>query len=198
MCQATDTPVIIGCGILAKEIRWLINKNGWRLDNDFLPPSLHADPEALAANLTVGLSRHQGRPAFVFYGGCHPAMNDMLREARTFRIVGPSCVEMLLGRDVYQSKLRDGALFLLEDWAMRWDTLGVKAFAPGQTRAGADLAGDRRFLLGVRTPCSADFREAAENVKQCTGLPLRWMDAELNHLEMVLKSALKRRQVESA
>lgn len=183
-------PILLGCGILAREIDYIINKNGWNLDTDFLPSSLHMDLKALAQELTAGLKRHDGRSTVVFYGCCHPLMDRMLDEAGTVRTEGRNCIEMLLGSEVYERELAAGAFFLLDDWAWNWDAIMTQTFGPNRAILAEIMQLDRKFLLSIRTPCSKDFSEVAENASRQTGLPLRWIDADLEPLEAVLRKAL--------
>jgi hypothetical protein len=186
-------PVLAGCGILAKEIRLLAEKNGWRLDFDFLPPALHVDLGLLAGSLTDCLARNRGRDVVVFYGCCHPLMDQMLEEAGTFRTAGQNCVEMLLGPERYQQELGQGAYFLLEGWARNWDTVTTKTFGPNRAVLRDILQGDRTYMAALVTPCSSDYSEAAEEAAAQAGLPLRWMDVKLDRLERNLGEAVARR-----
>jgi hypothetical protein len=52
---------------------------------------------------------------------------------------------------------------------------------------------DRKYVVGVRTPCSGDFQAEAERAAGLVGLPLRWMDALLDNLESVIKAALEQK-----
>ena len=185
--------LLLGCGILQQEVRFLIEKNGWPLDTDFLDSSLHVNFEALASALQGGLARHAGREVVVFYGSCHPRMEQMLDAAHTFRTEGQNCVEMLLGRDRFMEELTNGAFFLLEDWALRWDEAIGKTFGdkPEVVREIFQLSS--KYLLCLRTPCSGDFEQAAREVGIKVGLPLRWMDVGLDDLEAVLRQAIERK-----
>jgi hypothetical protein len=55
------------------------------------------------------------------------------------------------------------------------------------------VCGDRRYLLAVRTPCSADFAVEAKSAADTVGLPLRWVEATLDHLERALSDAIERK-----
>ncbi len=186
--------LLLGCGILQKEIAFLIEKNGWALDTDFLDSSLHVNFEALADALRSGLARHAGRDVVVFYGCCHPHMEKMLEAAHTFRTQGQNCVEMLLGPELFMQELSNGAFFLLEDWALRWDEAIGKTFGnhPDVVREIFQLSS--KVLLCLRTPCSGDFEAAARHVSEQVGLPIRWMDVGLGHLEAVLREAVLRKK----
>lgn len=56
--------------------------------------------------------------------------------------------------------------------------------------------GDRGYLLCITTPCSGDFRDEAEEAGRLVGLPLRWLDVSLDHLEWVLSEAIMRKRGE--
>lgn len=195
-----ETPVtdgkhlLLGCGILRNEVEFLIGKNGWSLDTDWLDSSLHVNFEKLAHELQTGILRNRGRDVIVFYGCCHPRMDRILETAHTFRTEGQNCVEMLLGRERFMEELSNGAFFLMEDWAQRWDEAIGKTFGdrPEVVREIFQLS--NKYLLCLRTPCSGDFAAEAEQVGEKVGLPLRWLDAGLDHLETVLREAIQRKQ----
>jgi hypothetical protein len=181
----------MGCGILKNEIRYLIKKNGWPVDTQFFDSALHCDFAKLAHCLTTGLTKQAGREVIVFYGTCHPLMDRMLAEAHTFRTEGQNCVDMLLGNALFTQELLQGAFFLLEEWAGRWEYIVTKSFGTKNWAVIREMFGsDRKYLLCLRTPCSRDYRLEAEEAGRLVGLPLRWMDVGLEHLEAVLATAV--------
>lgn len=184
--MATDC-VLLGCGILQKEVQFLIQKNGWPVKTDFLASALHVDLEALAEALQNGLKRHEADNILVFYGCCHPHMDRMLDAAHSVRAKAQNCIEMLLGAERFMDELSNGAFFLLEDWALHWDQAIGKTFGnnPDVVREIFQLTS--KYLLCIRTPCSDDFTAEATEVGNKTGLPLRWIDVDLDILERVLK-----------
>jgi hypothetical protein len=195
--KAMPHPVLLGCGILQAEVMWLIEKNGWQIGTDFLDSSLHVNFEKLAHALQTGILRNKGRDVIVFYGCCHPRMEKILETAHTFRTQGQNCVEMLLGPARFMAELTEGAFFLLEDWALRWDEAIGKTFGnnPDVTREIFQLS--NKSLLCLRTPCSGDFEAAAIAIGEKVGLPVRWMDVDLLHLEAVLREAVLHQQQNS-
>ncbi|MDD2899172.1 MAG: DUF1638 domain-containing protein [Desulfuromonadaceae bacterium] len=182
--------LLLGCGILRKEIRHLIAKNNWALDTFFIDSMLHVDFEALESALRKALARNAGRRILVFYGTCHPLMDQLLQEAAVARTTGQNCVEMLLGNEKFTHELSNGAYFLLEDWALRWDYMILKTFGTNPTVTSAIFQGDRSNFLCLRTPCSGDYTAQAEAVSHQIGLPLRWLDVSLEHLEAYLSDAI--------
>jgi hypothetical protein len=171
------------------EVRLLIEKNGWSLETRFLDSTLHCDLVRLGAGLEGTLRKAGDRDVVVFYGACHPLMDRMLQRAHATRTEGQNCAEMLLGHEEFERYLADGAYFLLEEWARRWREMMVKTF--GDIRVAREIFdGDRTHLLALRTPCSGDFAEAAEAAGRLVGLPVRWKDGGLEHLERVLAEAI--------
>ncbi len=185
--------LLLGCGILQKEVRFLIEKNSWPLDTEFLDSSLHVNFEKLAHALQTGILRNRGRDIVVFYGCCHPRMDKILETAHTFRTEGQNCVEMLLGRDKFMQELSDGAFFLMEDWALRWDEAIGKTFGDNPEVVREIFQLSSKFLLCLRTPCSGNFEREAEAIGLKIGLPVRWQDVGLDHLEEVLRAAVVRK-----
>ena len=194
-----DRLLLVGCGILKKEVSFLIAKNGWPLETHFLDSALHVDFDRLAKGLTSALSRYREENVIVLYGTCHPLMDGMLDQAHTIRTRGQNCCEMLLGHDLFTDELAGGAYFLLEDWARRWEHILTKTFNTKNLDLIRDIfQGDRKYLLGLRTPCSGDFTADAETAARMIGLPLRWLDVSLDHLEGVLFEAIERKRSTAA
>jgi len=185
-----DKFLLVGCGILKKEIDYLIEKNNWSMDKVLLNSALHVDFEKLSNGLTSVLDKHHEENTIVFYGCCHPLMDEMLDKAKTIRTRGQNCVDMLLGNELFTKELTDGAFFLMEDWAKRWEYILVNTFGGKPEVIREIFQSDRKYLLGLRTPCSEDFSIEAEAAAQTVGLPLRWLDVTLDHLESVLQKAI--------
>lgn len=183
---------IIGCGILKKEIRCLAEKNGWTQRMTFLPSGLHVDFEKLQYSLEKCLQQHAGEPAVVFYGACHPCMDQILDAAGVIRTPGQNCVDIYLGHETFCRELEQGAFFLFEDWALHWKDI-VGAVMPGDPEIMRSIfGGAHTYLLAIRTPCSGDFSAEAEAISTMTSLELRWMDAGLEHLEANLAATIDR------
>lgn len=197
--MSDDRFLLAGCGILKKEVAFLMKKNNWPLDTHFLDSALHVDFDKLALSLTSVLEKERDKNLIIFYGACHPLMEKMLAEAGLFRTRGQNCCEMLLGRELFNEELMNGAYFLLEEWALRWEHIMKKTFNTDKISVIREIFnGDRTYLVAIRTPCSDDFAAEAEAAAEMVGLPLRWMDVSLDHLESVLLEAITRKQNEAS
>ncbi len=186
-----ERPLLIGCGILKREIEAVILKNNWALDTLFLDSSLHVNFEKLSCSLISALAANRDREVVVLYGECHPLMDKLLSLADVTRIHGQNCVEMLLGRELFTRHLSQGAFFLLEEWARRWDAVVGETFSMNPEIARSVFQGDRKYILAVKTPCSGTFKEEAEHAAEKVGLPLQWIEASLDNLEKTLTSAVE-------
>lgn len=186
--------LLLGCGVLRKEILRLIEKNSWPLDTLFLDPVLHCELAKLAHSLRSALAAHRDRDVIVFYGCCHPRMESMLEEAGTLRTAGQNCLDMLLGHEAFMGETENGAFFLLEEWARQWPHVVSSSFGTNRIEVIREIfQGDRKYILGLRTPCSGDFAAEAEAAARMVDLPLRWKDVALDHLEAVLQAAVAQR-----
>lgn len=185
---------LVGCGILKKEVNYLIKKNSWSVETNFLDSSLHINFDKLSSGLMKGLQRQEENETVVFYGCCHPLMDQMVEQYKTVRTRGQNCVDILLGDELFQKELDKGAFFLFEDWARRWEYLMKKSFCSNLELASEIFKLDRKYLLCINTPCSNDFTKYAEQSGKLIGVPVRWIDVNLDHLELVLEQVLITKQ----
>jgi len=185
--------LLMGCGILQREVDYLIRKNNWPLETLYFDSALHVDFNKLDRCLTSSLAEHDKDDVIVFYGTCHPLIDDITMKAHACRTRGQNCVEMLLGVDVFTEELSNGAYFLLEDWARRWKSIMMQTFGTQNMKVIKEIfRGDRTYLLGLRTCCSGDFTVEAESAARMMDMPLKWRDVDLDHLESVLAEAVDR------
>lgn len=187
--------VMVGCGILHKEVDFLIRKNAWNVETQFLASSLHNYLNKLSAQLNASLDsdERQGRETIVFYGSCHPLMDKILEKHHTLRTHGQNCIVMLLGYERFMEELEKGAYFLLEDWALTWEPMITECFGKNLAVIREIFHSSHKFIIAIRTPCSTDFSAAAETAARFVDLPLVWMDVTLDHLEAVLADAIARK-----
>lgn len=185
--------VLVGCGILHKEVDYLVKKNGWKVETQFLRSALHNYFDQLYNQLdsTLKADENAGKDTVVFYGACHPKMEGLLECHHTVRTRGQNCIVMLLGYERFMAELETGAYFLLEDWALTWEPMITECFGANQTVIREIFHSSHKRMIALRTPCSGDFTAAAEAAARFVDLPLEWMDVSLDHLEAVLAEAIE-------
>lgn len=182
--------LLLGCGVMSKEISWLAKKNQWPLECQFLSPALHIDLHELASSLQAALAQNQQREMILFYGMCHPMLSRMLQPYHITQIAGENCIEMLLGSERYRAELASGAFFLTEEWASTWDTAIAKTFGNNPEVVREIFKHSQSYLLGLRTPCSSDFSSLAQTAGRSVDLPVLWMDSGLEHLEALIQQKI--------
>ncbi len=118
-------------------------------------------------------------------------MEKILDEHQTRRTEGQNCVEMLLGRDKFMEELAQGAFFLLEDWAIHWDSVVLKTFGDHPQVVREIFQQTHKYLLCIYTPCSHDFSQQANAIAEKVGLPVKSIHISLDGLEKTLEKLLK-------
>ncbi|MFH2140452.1 MAG: DUF1638 domain-containing protein [Pseudomonadota bacterium] len=188
--------VMVGCGILHKEVDYLIKKNGWNVETQFLASSLHNYFDKLYSQLNEALDADDkaGRETVVFYGSCHPLMDRVLDKHHTLRTEGQNCIVMLLGYEKFMEGLGQGAYYLVEDWANTWEPMITECFGKNNAVVREIFHSSHKLIVALRTPCSEDFTAAAEAAARFVDLPLQWLDVNLDHLESVLADAIARKK----
>jgi hypothetical protein len=134
----------ISCSIFQKEIESLQASGQLELPVDYLTSMLHMVPETLEKRLQEALEAarilDQSPGVVIAYGDCCGHMEDFESEPGTSRTEGINCCEILLGREAYRKLRREGAFFLMPEWALFWKRVFV-----GQ--------------LGLLGPCAKTFMQ---------------------------------------
>ena len=188
--------VLVGCGILHREVDTLIARNHWPLETRYLPSALHNYLGRLSTSLEASLTEEEqrARETLVLYGACHPLMDKILASHQTLRTAGQNCIVQLLGYERFMEELEQGAYFLLEDWALSWEPMITAAFGSNLVVLREIFHSSHKVMVAIRTPCSGPFTEAAEAAARFVDLPLRWLEVDLQHLEGIMREALAQKQ----
>lgn len=182
---------LVGCGILRKEIHFLLQDFPAEFRQIYYDSALHCDMTQLSKVLHATLSKHSPSQTMIFYGNCHPQIDEWLEQKSMRRIPGQNCVSMLLGYDLFMQKLSQGSFFLLEDWAQRWQEIVFKTMGTHKTSLIQKFYQEHHtHLLALRTPCSGNYEIEAEEAAELVGLPLEWMDVDLDLFKNLLWQSL--------
>lgn len=135
-------PRCISCSIFQKEIESLQASGDLDLPVDYLNSMLHMVPAKLEARLAAAMrearNRHRDQDLVLAFGDCCGHMETLESEPGTSRTEGINCCEIILGRETYRQLRREGAFFLMPEWALSWKKVFV-----GQ--------------LGLLGPCAKEF-----------------------------------------
>ena len=195
MSQAVRPKHCIACSIFKKEIEALQASGELDLPVEYLNSMLHMVPAKLESRLQEALDSVRvldpDREVVMAYGDCCGHMDTFEAEAGTSRTEGINCCEIILGRDTYRKLRREGAFFLMPEWALSWKQVFI-----GQLGLRGPCA--RTFMQEMHTRLiyldtgslpvpHADLAEASEFL----GLPLEILPVSLDPLLANLKQALQ-------
>ncbi len=188
----------ISCSIFRKEIEALQASGQLDLPVEFLNSMLHMVPAKLETRLQEALgSAHARQPdgkVVLAYGDCCGHMDTFESEPGTARTEGINCCEILLGREAYRKLRKEGAFFLMPEWALAWKQIFV-----GQ--------------LGLLGPCARTFMQemhsrmiyldtglvpipqaALQEASEFLGLPVEILPVSLDPLLASLQQAARATQ----
>jgi hypothetical protein len=117
--------LLIACGALAREVRALIDLNGWQhMHLTCLPAKLHNRPQLIpqAVRAKIRASRARYERILVIYGDCGTGgeLDRVLAEEGIERIEGPHCYAFYRGIESFLDEAdADPTCFYLTDFLVR-------------------------------------------------------------------------------
>ena len=124
--------LLIACGALAREVRALIERNGWNhLQLTCLPAQLHNRPERIPAAVRAKIRANRSRfeRILVVYGDCGTGgeLDRVLAEEGVLRIEGPHCYAFYRGLDAFlaEADAEPGCFYLTDFLARHFERLVV-------------------------------------------------------------------------
>ena len=142
MTADTRSVRCIACSIFKNEIEALRAAGRLDLPADYLPSMLHMVPERLETRLQTALAEARreepGAAIVLAYGDCCGHMEELAEGPGQARPEGINCCEILLGSETYRALRREGAFFLMPEWALGWKKVFVNQ-------------------LGLLGPCAREF-----------------------------------------
>jgi hypothetical protein len=185
--------VCVACSIFKREIEALQASGQFSLPVAYLNSMLHMVPVQLEQRLQEALASARAEvrePAvLIAYGDCCGHMERFAAVPGTARTAGINCCEIILGPEAYRRLRREGAFFLMPEWAVNWKKVFVSQ-------------------LGLLGPCAREFmqemhtrliyldtgilpvpeRELAE-ASAFMGLPVEILPVSLEPLRIALQAA---------
>lgn len=133
MPDSRKSLLIIACGALAREIKALIDGNGFSdVELTCLPANLHSRPQDIPDAVEAAIVQHRGNyiNIFVAFADCGTggALDEVLERNGVKRLSGPHCYATFAGFDAFE-QLHDaepGTLYLTDFLARQFETLMIK------------------------------------------------------------------------
>ena len=131
----TKTPatLVIACGALAREVKHLLDLNGWtHMTLTCLPADLHNKPQLIPEAMRTKIRAARGRydRVVALYGDCGTGglLDQVLEEEGVARIPGPHCYQFYAGTDAFtqMADKEPGTFFLTDYLARHFDRLVIQ------------------------------------------------------------------------
>jgi hypothetical protein len=160
----------------------------------FLSSMLHLTPEVLDRTLKDVVAREtaRGHRLVLAFGDCCAHMADLEAPGSVVRAAGINCCEIILGRETYRRLRKEGAFFVMPEWALRWREVFATGLGLSSVNAQALMAEMHTCLVYLDTGQIPVPREHLADLADFTGLPLEILPVSLEPLLATLRASLRR------
>jgi len=111
------------CGALGKEVKAIVDGQGWDVDIYGIPAMHHLYPKRIVEAVDAKLAQigPRYRQVVVVYGDCGTAgaLDPVLERHGAVRLQGPHCYEMFAGTEYDRLLAERTGTFFLTDWLVR-------------------------------------------------------------------------------
>ncbi len=188
--------LLIACGALAREVSWVIDRNGWQhMELTCLPANLHNRPQqipdAMRAKIRAAKLSGKYHRVFAVYGDCGTggALDLVLGEEEVERIPGAHCYEFLSGSERFAEMIEEelGTFYLTDFLVRHFDSLVFRGLGLDRfPHLRDDYFGHyKRLIYLAQTDCS-NLREEARAAAERIGLAFEYRPTGLNGLTSIL------------
>ncbi len=191
MGKTSPGTVCIACTVFRTALETLRERGEFDLPVRYLDSLLHMQPKELARRLEARVEREhdQGNQILLLYGDCDPYMIERVGKLGVCRPEGVNCFELLLGSDRFRKLRREGAFFVLPDWAHRWQEvvqLGIGTQRESIRCVMTDMHSKLVYLdLGSIPVPEEDMRAFSDYL----GLPWEVVSVSTDHLGAAIATA---------
>ncbi len=119
-------------------------------------------------------------------------MEQIERMPGVARTAGVNCCELLLGREIYTSLIREGVFFLLPEWTRRWKEVFTRDLGLSQKNARDFMQEMHRRFVYLDTGIVPIPREEICEISHYCGLPYELMPVSCDHLQAQIQDAMNR------
>jgi hypothetical protein len=189
-------PACIACSIFRKEIEALQASGRLDLPVDYLNSMLHMVPARLETQLhgALAAARDQGadREVVLAYGDCCGHMDTLTSGPGITRSEGINCCEIILGTEVYRRLRKEGAFFLMPEWAKAWRQVFVGQLGLLGASAKTFMQEMHSRLVYLDTGLIPVPHRELQEASEFLGLPLEILPVTLDPLLASLQKAAQK------
>jgi hypothetical protein len=183
----------ISCSIFRKEIEALQVSGQLDLTVEYLNSMLHMVPAKLESRLQEALRsarlQDPDREVVMAYGDCCGHMDTFESEPGTTRTEGINCCEIILGHETYRKLRKEGAFFLMPEWALSWKQIFVGQMGLLGSCAKAFMQELHTRMIYLDTGLLPVPLAALQEASEFMGLPVEILPVSLDPLLASLKQA---------
>ena len=190
----TSQIVMVCCSVFRAEVTLLWKTHWPHLRVPFQNSMLHMNPTKLGCRLqsVVDEELRKGNRVVLVYGECYPGLGVLESRPGVARTRGGNCAEMVLGRNQYRRLLREGAFFLLPEWAAQGEKYFKREMGLSRENATSLMQESHQRLLYLDTGVMPIPESGLEAVSHYCGLPWEVLPVSLDGLRAVIEDALHR------
>ena len=203
---ARPSILMIACGALAREVKHLIDLNGWtNVTLTCLPADLHNKPQLIpeAMQTKIRASRDNYDRIVALYGDCGTGglLDAVLEEEGVERISGPHCYQFYMGTAAFTDLTDDepGTFFLTDYLARHFDRLIIQGLGLDRfPQLRDDYFGHYTQLVYLAQTDDPDLDQAAQAGAERLGLAYERRFTGYGELETFMVEAAEGREAATA
>lgn len=189
-----QSPFCIACSIFRQEIERLRADDAIGFPVEFISSLLHLTPAVLDRTLAGLVARESGRGnrLVLAFGDCCGHMGEFTEMNGVTRTSGINCCEIILGTATYRKLRKEGAFFVMPEWAERWREVFAAGLGLNAENARDLMAEMHSRLIYLDTGQVPVPREQLDAFMAYTGLSLEILPVSLEPLLANFRECLGR------
>ncbi|BDG08827.1 DUF1638 domain-containing protein [Anaeromyxobacter paludicola] len=191
--MSAPATMLVTCSVYEREVEALRQVRWPWAVHRRVSSMLHMRPQKLERHLAAALDdARAGSRVVLVYGDCCPAMASLEGRPGVARTRALNCCELLLGADAYRQLSREGAFFLLHEWAERWPEVFQQELGLDLAQARELMTDLHRKLVYLDTGLAPVPEAVLAACAAFAGLPCEVRPTPLDHLAGRIDDALRR------
>src|SRR6056297_2297664 len=176
------------CSIFKSELEALLKRGTFDIECTYFSSMLHMVPDVLDKKIESVLTEPgmDKRKILLLYGDCCPNMTIYEKQVNVFRTKGINCIEILLGKKMYKKLIKEGAFFLMPEWARRWKEVFQHELKLEGKIAAEFMQEFHSKVIYLDTGHLKIPKKQLTEIQQYSGLPVEIIKIDDSHLENTL------------
>ena len=183
----------IACSIFRDEIESLRRENKITVPVMYLDSMLHMFPDRLHERLDKIIKNEleSGKNIILIYGECSPYMDKYNKNKNIIRLGGINCVNIFLEDRIYRTLRKEGAFFLIHEWALRWKEIFQNELGLNAENAKSFMSEMHTKLIYLDTGSAAVPVDTLNEISDYCGLSYEIMKVTLDVFSTRINEAVE-------